>query len=401
MTKALIVGGGIGGLTLAALLEKRWPECQVLLVEQTRSWEPLGAGITLTGNAMRVLDQAGLAEDVLAHGLPLECAHMADARGKVLLRAEAGDAVAGRDRWTGKVVAIHRAELHDVLRRGLESTEVLLGQTLHGVTTEGDVVRATIGDAEEEGAGDPQANETHEIDLVVGADGASSRVRDLILDGDTYAPRYSGTTCWRGVVDMPGSPAVQAAASWEIWAGARRFGVVPLPGERMYFYACIKAAENDPQYRTLDHGAFADLFQGIGGPVAEVLAAARRGCSLHHDDLSDLSLPRWHRDRTVLVGDAAHPMTPNLGQGAAMAMEDGLVLSEELARSPDDLPGALQRYEERRRPRVAPLVARAFQLGRMAHWTSAPVCALRNALLRMTPASVGLRQMRNMVDATL
>ncbi|MEM1249344.1 MAG: FAD-dependent monooxygenase [Acidobacteriota bacterium] len=379
--RILIQGGGIGGLALANLLERRRPQAKITIVEQTPSWAPLGAGITLTGNALRVLDAAELTEPLLQRGLPLESTRLADGRGRVLLEARPADGPTGRDDWTRIVLSIHRAALHETLVEGLERTTLLLGKSLDLESfTEGEALRLSDGT-------------TVEADLVVGADGVDSQVRERVTDATPF--RYAGYTCWRGVVDVP----LHGATAWELWGGARRFGLIPLVDDRTYFYACINAPAGDPRYQDLDNEAFADLFEGLGGPVPEVLSGVRRDCFLHHGDLGELRLDRWHRDRFVLLGDAAHAMTPNLGQGAAMAIEDAAVLSEELSKSkPRE---AVARFEERRRPRVEVLQTQAFRMGSMAHWESRFAGWLRNRLVALTPRRVASRQMQSMVDAAI
>ncbi len=178
-------------------------------------------------------------------------------------------------------------------------------------------------------------------------------------------------------------------------------GIIPLGDGHIYFYACLNARENDPRYQGLHAGEFADLFEGVGGPAPEVLEAIRStksSMSLHHDDLVEIKLPTWHQGPLVLIGDAAHAMTPNLGQGAAMAIEDATALCEELAKTDHDRADAAKRYEDRRRPRVDRLQKQAFQMGRMAQWQFSPACWLRNFLLSQVPASFAARQLRTMID---
>lgn len=383
-----IQGGGIGGLTLAALLERRLPDAHVTVVEQAPAWAPLGAGITLTGNALRQLDQAGLGDELLDRGLPMQSSKLADARGRVLLEARPGQISGGRDRWTQIVLSIHRAELHEALLGALGRTELRLGATLELDVSDGDVARLRI-------AGSSEALES---DLVVGADGVGSTLRQQV---GSSSFRYAGYTCWRGVVDLPGDPVATTPSSWEIWGGARRFGVIPLRGERVYFYACINARESDERYTGLDGAGFAELFDGIGGPVPTILDAVRQGATIHHDDLGEIHSERWHRGPLVLLGDAAHAMTPNLGQGAAMAIEDAAVLSEELAQKDATPTLAAERFEARRRPRVERLQSQAFRLGRVAQWERSPASWLRDRLVSLTPDRVGARQMQTLVDATI
>lgn len=244
------------------------------------------------------------------------------------------------------------------------------------------------------------------VDLVVGADGAGSRVRQEIPESDRVTARYAGYTCWRGVVDLESAAVSSERTAWELWGAGKRFGVVPIGGGRVYFYACVNAPEKSARFANLEPSQVADLFSDLGGPVPEVLSALEPDHQLHHDDLADVWLPKWSHGAMVVIGDAAHASTPNLGQGAAQAIEDAALLAQLAATTPTIEPDRgespiadrLSTFETLRRPRVDTLQTRARRIGAAGQLRFAPMRWVRDLAMRLTPDSVLARQVTEVVD---
>jgi 2-polyprenyl-6-methoxyphenol hydroxylase-like FAD-dependent oxidoreductase len=364
----LIAGAGIGGLTLAAALRREGIACQVL--ERASRFAPQGSGITVQPNALRALRVYGLDAMVREYAEPIAELQVRHWQGRPLSCLSG----AALERAFGApALAIHRAELHAVL---LEAAGADLVRTDCEAT----------GFREDEAGVELLLRDGSSVrgQVLVGADGLRSPVRAGLLGA--RPPRYAGYTSWRCVVAS--APGVTPGLASESWGPGARFGIVPLPGGRTYWYATA----NRPAGGTdASAGALLPLFEGWHAPIPELLAAS--GSGILRTDIHDRpQAPRWTRGRVTLLGDAAHPMTPNLGQGGCQAIEDAVVLARELARSPTDLPRALGRYEARRREHTARVTETARRLGALGQWRLAPARAVRDALLSLPGEQAQLRQ---------
>lgn len=379
----LIVGGGIGGLVLARALAQLGVD--VIVVERAPVLRAEGAGITLGANAMRVLQNLGLRPSIEARGRVMSTAAITDATGRTLA---AGDISAISERH-GSAYAIHRGALHEVLVHGLSragdargaTVEVRCGVELSSMRCEAsDAVEVTLSDGS-----------IHRPHAVIGADGLHSAVRRFVCDD--AVPRYAGYTCWRWTGHVPGG----LDASVEMWGRGLRVGLVPLAGDEVYAFFVANAPALTWKDRALRRGAVVhERFAGFGGDMPRVLAAIADDAELLHHDIDEIEVPVWSKGALGLIGDAAHAMTPNFGQGAAMAIEDAIVLARELV-AHDDASAALQAYERRRRPRVDALQRGARRLGKVAQWSGPVATWARNLALRCAPASSSERALEKIV----
>jgi len=364
MQHILIVGGGIAGLSLAAGLQRAGFEPEI--IERAPEFGAVGAGIVLGVNAMAMLGRLGLAERARDAGRQLDHAFIADAQGRALGRTDFRALV---PRF-GPTVAIHRADLHRVLLDSCGDVPLRAGTQIASLRERDDKVAVTTSDGVE-----------RDYDLVVGADGVNSSTRELVFGPNR--PRYAGYTCWRMVVPGPRD----LAGVTEMWGRGVRFGIVPLPGELTYCFAVANAPEGrqDPEFGRVERvrARFAEL----GGHVPELLDRLERPDQLIHNDLADLEQAPWYRGRVVLTGDAAHAVTPNMGQGAAMALESSAVLTEVLAER-SGLTSSLARWQARRFDRVAFVRKQSRRIGSIGHWQNAIACRLRDFALRVTPDRV-------------
>jgi 2-heptyl-3-hydroxy-4(1H)-quinolone synthase len=374
----LIVGGGIAGLGLARGLSRAGLAWE--LMERSPEWAPVGAGIVLGVNAMQVMGRLGLDGEIRARGYELREMAITDERGRVLGRTDFGR-LAPR---FGASIAIHRATLHEVLIEGA-GPGVRLGTTVESLELADECVRARTDDGAEAVYG-----------VVVGADGLRSRTRSQLF-GDVPLI-YSGYTCWRLVVERPRG----FERGQEMWGRGRRFGIVPIDGgSRVYCFAVVNAPAGAPDPEDGRVERFRQRFAGFGGPVPAVLEQVERPDQLIHHDLEEVVQRPWSRGRAVLVGDAAHAMTPNMGQGAAMALEDVAVLSELLGERralADGLDGAFRAWFERREPRVRWVQDQSRRIGRVAQWEGRLACALRNGLVRLLPDRANERALVRMAE---
>ncbi|MGH2499104.1 MAG: FAD-dependent monooxygenase, partial [Candidatus Limnocylindria bacterium] len=222
-----------------------------------------------------------------------------------------------------------------------------------------------------------------DYDLVVGADGIRSAVRELAFGANP--PRYAGYTCWRGVVKCPAGVDRQI----EMWGRGRRFGLVPIGNGLLYFFATKNAPPAEPDSLAGRVERFRAGFAAFGGHVPDVLAQLERPDGLLRNDLEEVVQWPWARDRVVLTGDAAHASTPNMGQGAAMALEDAVVLADELAKRP--LAEALPAWVARRRRRALFIQTQSRRIGWMGQLEHPLACALRDLAVRALPDRLAAR----------
>lgn len=364
MATAIVVGGGIGGMAAALALHGRGWSVEVL--EQAPEITAVGAGISLWSNALRALDALGVGAAVRGQSIDGTSAGIRDTRGRWLSRT---DIAALRERF-GTPVILHRAVLLDILRSALPAGVLRTGVSVREARTDGTVVHS---------AG------TSTADLVVGADGLRSVVRRAVC-GD-IEPRYAGYTAWRAVVELADPP----TDFGETWGRGARFGIAPLKDGRLYWFAVDNAAEHAPGGLDAVRARFGDWHD----PIPALLAAADPDTVLHNDIYDLPALPTFTAGRIALLGDAAHAMTPNLGQGGCQALEDAVVLARHAAD-----PDGLTRYDHERRPRTHMITRRSGQLGTLGQLSAAPLVALRDTALRLTPPSAQLRSMAPILDWT-
>ncbi|WP_067549065.1 FAD-dependent monooxygenase [Nocardia crassostreae] len=356
MSKALIVGGGIGGLATAVAFARQGWDVEVL--ERAERITEVGAGLSLWANALRALDALGLGDRVRARAVDDGSAGIRDSKGRWLSRV---DAEAIRTRF-GSPIVLHRADLLDILREAVPESALRTGISVSEVRADGSVVHS---------AGVSTG------DVIVGADGIHSVVRRAVCGEVT--PRYSGYTALRVVV----TPTAPMGDLGETWGKGERFGFAALADGRAYCFAAVNAPAGAPS------GGLRELRARFGDwhePIPSLLAAADESALLHNDIHFLPPLPTYVSGRIALIGDAAHAMTPNLGQGACQALEDAVVLAEVAAHDPD-----LARYDAERRPRTRMIADRSERIGVVAQLSWAPAVAVRNAIMRLIPASAQIK----------
>ena len=368
--RILIIGAGIGGLLLARALELSRIEYSIF--ERAPELRPLGAGLTLQANAMSALRGLGLHDAVAWQGQELTSAALRTSEGETLTETSL-DFV--KDALGVSSVGIHRGRLHKLLVDALERERVQTGKELVRYEERSGEIDVYFTDGS-----------SAEGTALVGADGLHSTVRRQLL-GET-ALRYSGYTSWRGIAS--GDRFVPAGHITEIWGRGARFGLLGVGHGETYWFAVVNAAagQRDDELR---HAVF-DVFRSWTEPVSDVIDATPVDRIVRTDIHDRVPVPSWSRGSVVLMGDAAHPMTPNLGQGACMAMEDAVVLADCLSRQekPSD---AFADFERRRKARANRMVEQAYKLGQLGQSSSAVGVWLRNLALRWTPRGMVQKRM--------
>lgn len=345
--RVLVIGGGFSGM--AAAIELRKQGFAVDLVEIDPDWRSYGAGISLGGATLRAFRTLGILEAFLAQGFAADGVDLFTTGGHPIGSLPtprlAGPEVPGGG-------AILRPALARILAEATRrsGTEVRLGRTFATLAADAEGVDVRFDDGT---AG--------RYDLVVGADGLNSRVRQQLFP-DAPAPRYSGQCVWRAVLPRPAD--VQRTA---MWLGPKvKAGINPVSREQMYLFV----TEDRPVNERVAPERFAALLSGLLEPFAaplvqQVRAGLGAGSQIVYRPLESLLLPRpWHQGRVVLIGDAVHATTPHLASGACIGIEDAIVLAEELGRAGAPAE-ALARFEARRWERCRLVVENSTRLGEL------------------------------------
>ena len=372
-TKVVVAGAGIGGLTTALALHRAG--CEVRVVERAGDLKPIGAGLHLWSNAMRVLARLGLAEELEQRASVMARAEFRRWRGDLLASWPIGDI--GRE-LGAPTLQISRRDLHAVLQAALPPGVLRLDARVRAYDSHGDGVVVRLADGSVERG-----------DALVGADGIRSAVRAQLL-GDG-APRKAGYSVWRGVVE-DGDQLVPPGSFCSLWGRGERFVFYDVGPGRLYWMSVANGAPPELDAGQ-DKAAVLRRHRGWMEPI-EAMIAATPPAAIHRGEIVDRPpCPRWGEGRVTLLGDAAHPMTFNIGQGACQAIEDAAVLARELAGG-SDVPAALRAYEVARRERTAKFQALAWRLGRMGRWDSRVACGFRDRLMRVTYKGPALKQHR-------
>lgn len=371
--RALVVGAGIGGLATGRLLRDAGWDVQIL--ERASNLVPGGAGITLWPNASRVLRDFGLAEQ-----LPSALAYAPNSgvrrwNGRLLLSVDIAEV---EQRFDAPMLFLQRTTLHSAL---------LSGGVRELVRTDADVVQVS------DSAGRVQAKlrngESLEADILIGADGVGSRVRAWLLNDGP--PTASGLIAYRALTDLPPFE----FAMGEYWGAGRCFGAVRLDGDRFYWFATKRGGADEPPEPDPIPGLL-ERHRGWVPEIAKVIELTPPHEVMRHALFDRKPSKRWVGGRVALLGDAAHPMFPFLGQGACQALEDAQVLGQVL-RPGADIAAALLEYQSRRRRRAAWITKRSRGAGRLVHLRAAPLRAVRDWGVSMVPERARMRQIDRIV----
>ena len=330
ITKVLIVGGGIGGLTLGAALAQRGIECEML--EKTQRHSVPGVGIIQPGNVLRALQNIGATEQCLAAGFPVNERRYHDNEGRLLVAAPA-TRIADED--TPAISSLPRAALQRILLDAATGAgaRMSMGTTLGSFTDTGGGIEAVLSDGRQ-----------MRCDLLVAAEGIRSPLRGVLFP-DAPDTRYSGYGCWRLTLPRPAQITYSG-----IYQGANgtKAGLIPLTSETMYLYLVTTEPGNPWMAPEEQHRLLRERLRGYGGIIGAIREGLNPHSQVYYAALEEVVQPApWYRGNAVLIGDAAHASLPHMAQGAAMAMEDALVLAE-LAAQDLDMPERLERFIKRR-----------------------------------------------------
>jgi 2-polyprenyl-6-methoxyphenol hydroxylase-like FAD-dependent oxidoreductase len=369
----VVVGAGIGGMAFAAALCRLGKP--VVVLERAARLGEIGSGLGILPSAVRALEALGVSSTLMEQSARLSRLAISTHRGRDLIETDFSPLFreAGRDGYV-----MLRTALHSALCAAARTAIIRCAACVTAIVEKPEGV-----DVHVEGDDEPIR-----ASLVVGADGLHSVVRRFVLGDAT--PRYASSTAFRGIADVQLDP---PDVCREILGPGRRLGYYDLGGGRCYWWAItaqpqgvVVAPENRPAFLRERYG---DWPFGVG----HLLAHTPSERILQNDVFDRKPARTWHTRRTVLLGDAAHPTTPNLGQGACMAIEDAVVLARLLAQH-EQPHAAFAAFEQARRQRTAWIVRRSRLWGVVGNWESGPAMALRERLYRAIPRTWFEKQLR-------
>lgn len=370
----IIAGGGIGGLTAAIALARSGHRVRVL--EQAPEPKPVGAGISLQPNAMQAFATLDLDKSITERGCTSSIAQLRLSNGKSV---QSMDFSAYLDRYGFLPHMIHRADLFDLLyQTATESgAEVQFGASLESFCSESQSVAVQTPATE------------FRCDALIGADGIHSKVRSGLFG--QQPTRFSGYVCWRGIVTEPKIVSSVDTMN-EIWGNGARFGFMRCSPDKVYWFATMTTAN-----RERPSESWKEQFRDWPDPIHAMLDRTPES-QIAFNDISDRRpIFPWSKGRVTLLGDAAHPMTPNFGQGGAQAIEDAIVLARAVNATNDPVT-AFQSYEQHRHVRTKKFIDRSLQFGKVAQGGNRWWRMIRNHLIPRIPESVMIRQLDEQFD---
>lgn len=346
----------------------------------------VGAGIGLWANALRALKSLGLDARVQEHAMPMAVSEIrlwAGHRRVSALSAAELNAYVGH---TPALAIIHRVQLVGALAESLPADTARYGFECERVQLADGAVEVRF-----------KNGHIDRADLLVGADGIHSTVRAQLFGAQP--PRYAGYTCWRGVCARPSS--IEPGYIGEWWGRGQRLGITTLTEDRVYWFATLNAPPG--QHSDDQPAAAAAAFRHFAEPAVEMIESTPEEAVLRNDIIDRPPDSHWTKGRAVLIGDAAHPTTPNLGQGGCMAIEDAVVLaqclqehcSKQVVRMPHNanVEAALAEFVTRRYPRTRKIVETSWWLGKIGQCEGRLACSLRDLLVASTMPLMGARSL--------
>jgi 2-polyprenyl-6-methoxyphenol hydroxylase-like FAD-dependent oxidoreductase len=372
--KAIIIGGGIGGVTAAIALKR--VGLDVTVYERAEELQEVGSGLPLWTNALRTLHILGLTEELEKLGVQVRSVRVSTWKGDTLTDTS-------NDKHLKKLgtvtIVVHRAELLSLLLKTLGEENVRLGMTCVGFTQDATGVSAKFANGQEVRG-----------DVLIGADGIHSVIRTQLFG--LIKPNYVGYTCWRGLAHT-------TRTGLETWAWGKgcQFGITPMSQGRAYWFVQKYAPEGEEDKPGGRKNSILEMFHDWHDPIPAVIEATAETDILRNDIFELKHLHQWSHGRVTLLGDAAHAMTPNLGQGACQAIEDAVALADCL-KGTTTISEVLNNYEERRITRANRISRLAHYIGQAVQWENPILSIPRNIIIKSTPVSMVIKQFLWLLD---
>ena len=373
-TQFVILGGGIAGLTTAIALKKIG--IQALVIEAASDFNPAGAGIVLAVNALTAYQQLGIYDELCKAGNPIRQMSIYDQNRKVISRTNTE--VFGKNQFN---LPIHRSALHSVLLSQIKASSVIRGKRSRIILNSSNGYTIVFKDGS-----------TINANYIIVAEGIHSVTRQQFLPNSTE--RYSGYTCWRGVATIPGLNIQEAS---ETWGKNGRFGIVPLGDEGIYWFAVKNAKQNDPEMKLCKSTELSEMFRGYHDPIRTIIRSTPDDQILWNDIFDLKPVKQYVFGNVVMIGDAAHATTPNLGQGACQAIEDAVILANCLKENVQ-VRDAFSSFESKRIKRTHYVVNQSWKMGKMAQMEDEILIAIRNFVVRLIADKFIYRQLQKVYE---
>jgi 2-polyprenyl-6-methoxyphenol hydroxylase-like FAD-dependent oxidoreductase len=372
--KVIIIGGGIGGVTAAIALKRAGMD--VTVFERAEELREVGSGLPLWTNALRALHTIGLSDELEKLGVQVTSVSVSTWRGDILTDTKNDENLIRLGTIT---IVVHRAELLALLLNTLGEDRIQLGMNCVGFTQDETGVCARF-----EGGQEVRG------DVLIGADGIHSIIRTQLFG--LIKPGYVGYTCWRGLAHT-------TRTGLETWAWGKgcQFGITPMSQGRAYWFVQKYAPEGEKDKPGGKKSEILELFHDWHDPIPAVIEATAETDILRNDIYELKHLRQWSQGRITLLGDAAHAMTPNLGQGACQAIEDAVAIGACLIET-TDIAAALQLYENRRVTRANNITRLAHLIGQSVQWENPMLSGVRNTIIRNIPVSMAIKRFMWLFD---
>jgi 2-polyprenyl-6-methoxyphenol hydroxylase-like FAD-dependent oxidoreductase len=363
--KIAIIGGGIGGLTMALTLIQNGQNAVVY--ESATEIKPLGAGILMANNAMQVFDKLGVRHKIEKAGCKISTIKITNAQLKTIYQSELNKYEIQYGVYN---VAIHRADLQKILANEIGYENIQLSKRVLKIDKGSDFTLTF-----EDGT-------TANYEVLIGADGIKSTVRNQLFPGGII--RYTKQRCWRGLIELDWTSKYNQEA-FEAWGKGKRFGFVKISDKKVYWYAVI----NETLMK--ENSSITDLFKEFHPEVVQMISQTPKDKIIFNDIVDLQPIYQWYNGKACLIGDAAHATTPNMGQGACQAVEDAYVIGT-LLKQGKDIEGILAQYQKLRMKKAHFIVNTSWMVGKVAHFENSIAIGLRNGLLKTMPKFINEKQ---------
>lgn len=362
--KVAVIGGGIGGLITTLALQNRGIDVE--LFESSREFRAAGAGIWMSPNSIKIMEKLNIAEEFKNSSIEMKFVQIQSNDEKPISTIDLNKI---KKTHNHSIHAVKRQTLHDLIASKIDPNRIYTDKKLIDIKRSKDWVRAHFSDGT-----------TGEFDALIGADGLHSTVRQILAPD--IKPRATRQMCWYGLSDATIDPELHSMTT-EIWSGKIRFGFAGVDGNQVYFFA-VERIQNENQESIADKKAYLmKIFENGPGIIQTILEGSKND-SIIQTELKDLKpFQKIAYGNIALVGDAGHATTPNLGQGAAQAIESGYMIAELLSQyAPQE---AIAKYELFRKERIKFIVGKSWNLGQYAHLANPIMRKFLYTVMKNTP----------------